>query len=558
MKRFFSVILFFLSLSSLLSAQNIWYFGNGAGLNFSFGHPEPVSDGKLYTLEGCATACDEKGRLLFYTDGVTVWNKHHRVMQNGTGLNGSPSSTQVLIVPQPGSDLYFIFMMDEKAGKNGFSYAVVDLSSAEGSVIKKNVVILASSSEKVTVVRQDAGGFWVIAHQWNSSNFYSFPVTSSGLGAPVYSSVGLYHAETGAGENREAIGCMTASLDGKKIALVTCYREKDNLELFDFDAATGKLSNAFSVTLKGSPYGLCFSPDSKKLYISFLKGRSGVMQYDVSDGTPVQVIASSEDNSFGALKLGPDGRIYVARPGNFLDAIKDPNAKAPACKYIVKAVSLSPASCNFGLPNTYLTAKPEHDPPKIQGKIPVPVAEPPVVFDCDKVIEKPFTKSGQMTMTDISVCEAEYMLSAKNFGASFAWSNLASTQKITVSTSGIYRVEIRKGGCSVTDSLRVRFRKDNAVFSFLPTFDPEAEFLSAEFYYEIDDVHGFELKVFGKRRNVLFETTNFKKKWNGKNPKGKLVPAGKYAWTVKYIPNCPKDSKQVTQSGQVTVKRTKK
>ncbi|TAL56311.1 MAG: hypothetical protein EPN85_15140, partial [Bacteroidetes bacterium] len=136
-------------------------------------------------------------------------------------------------------------------------------------------------------------------------------------------------------------------------------------------------------------------------------------------------------------------------------------------------------------------------------------------------------------------------------------STLETTQKITAKISGVYRIAITKEGCTITDSVRLRFRKEDAVFTFLPSFSPETEFLNTEFYYEIDDVQLFELKVYDKRKNILFETRNIKKKWNGKNPKGAIAPSGEYLWVVKYKPNCPKDSKLVVQEGKVTVKRKK-
>ncbi|TAL58856.1 MAG: hypothetical protein EPN85_10555, partial [Bacteroidetes bacterium] len=277
----------------LLPAQQIWYFGNGAGLDFSSGTPKSVYDGKLFTLEGCATACDDKGRLLFYTDGITVWNKYHKEMQNGTGLNGSPSSTQsALIVLQPGTkDIFFLFTTDEKGGTKGLCYSVIDLSEDEGVVTQKNIKLLKLSAEKITAVRNESGkGFWVISHQWNSNNFYVFPVTVQGVGKPVISPVGTSHAETGAGENREAIGCFAVSPDGKKVASVICYRAKNNLELFDFNNSTGRVSNALAFTLTGSPYGLAFSPDNSKLYISFLKGRSGVVQFDLDGKSTAEIV----------------------------------------------------------------------------------------------------------------------------------------------------------------------------------------------------------------------------------------------------------------------------
>ena len=96
-----------------------------------------------------------------------------------------------------------------------------------------------------------------------------------------------------------------------------------------------------------------------------------------------------------------------------------------------------------------------------------------------------------------------------------------------------------------------------AVFRYLPAFNPESEFLNSEFYYSIDEIYDFDLKVFNKKNKIIFETKNPEQKWNGKNLKGEFVIAGEYAWEVKFRPQCPKDAKSIIQNGKVTVRRAK-
>ncbi len=69
-----------------LSAQdeaNIWYFGKNAGIDFNQGAPQALLNGAINHLEGCATWSDATGSLLFYSYGVTFWNRHHQHMPNG-------------------------------------------------------------------------------------------------------------------------------------------------------------------------------------------------------------------------------------------------------------------------------------------------------------------------------------------------------------------------------------------------------------------------------------------------------------------------------------------
>ena len=71
----FILIIFLCGVLSEVSAQNQnnrWYFGINAGLNFNSGSPVALTDGALFSNEGCATISDNSGNLLFYTNGVIV------------------------------------------------------------------------------------------------------------------------------------------------------------------------------------------------------------------------------------------------------------------------------------------------------------------------------------------------------------------------------------------------------------------------------------------------------------------------------------------------------
>src|SRR5690606_37559289 len=106
------------TISTYAQEHNIWYFGTYAGLDFNSGVPVALTDGQLNTMEGSASIADSNGNLLFYTNGVSVWNKNHEIMENGTGLMGDSSSIQsALIVLKPGSNtIYYIFTVAAGGG----------------------------------------------------------------------------------------------------------------------------------------------------------------------------------------------------------------------------------------------------------------------------------------------------------------------------------------------------------------------------------------------------------------------------------------------------------
>ncbi|PKQ45181.1 T9SS type B sorting domain-containing protein [Confluentibacter flavum] len=354
------LILFFLiALCSTLAfsqqeASN-WYFGDHAGLKF---HPDgsvtPLSDGKLKTNEGCASLSNSNGDLLFYTDGLTIWNKNHQVMPNGTGLMGHSSSTQsATIVPKPGSsNLFYVFTLDYEVHPNGFRYSIVDinLDGGLGAVTSdKNVLIYTPSDEKLSIVKHKNGvDFWVVTHGWNSNTFYSYLLSSSGLSAsPVPSNVGLFVG--GSAEN--VWGYMKISPDGSKLAI--CHALQ-NFELLDFDNATGLVSNPLVLRTGDGMYGVEFSTNSAVLYLSVTNPSPyKVIQYDLTSSNIVGSAFTTLIPSIFpcALQLGPNGKIYIAEYGKLkLGVINNPNTIGAGCDLQMDAVDLAGRMCNMGLP----------------------------------------------------------------------------------------------------------------------------------------------------------------------------------------------------------------
>src|SRR5690606_27216537 len=110
------IFLCFIVASSLQAQMQTahWYFGKYAGLDFSSGSAVMVTDGQINTKEGCTSISDEYGNLLFYTDGRTVYDASHNIIENGTGLRGDFSSmSSAVVLPVPDDcNLYYVFSID--------------------------------------------------------------------------------------------------------------------------------------------------------------------------------------------------------------------------------------------------------------------------------------------------------------------------------------------------------------------------------------------------------------------------------------------------------------
>ena len=367
MNKVYNLLLIFLFSIFCLSVRaqkegNNWYFGNNAGLTFNTSPPTALTNGALNTLEGSATISDCSGSLLFYTDGVTIWDKTHNPMPNGTGLLGHPSSTQSgIMVPQPDNDsIYYVFTLEaQEQASHRLHYSIVNMNllGGLGNVTVKNVLLLPYTTERITVVRHTNNiDFWIVVHLGNSIAFNSYLLSSSGLNtSPITSNVGVAQA----GPN--TAGYMKSSPDGSKICEV--QYTLNSVQVFDFNRATGVLANAFAFNKSTYPYGVEFSPDGLKLYLTCV-GSGTIIQYDLSLGTAAAIIASatligspaSAPCIFslvgGALQLGPDGKIYVGRCGtSTLGVIDNPNFAGIGCNYIDIGVSLGGKLVQLGLTN---------------------------------------------------------------------------------------------------------------------------------------------------------------------------------------------------------------
>jgi gliding motility-associated-like protein len=386
-----SIFILFLIYSSVAFSQKEsanWYFGANAGLTFNSGSPVPLLDSAMNAPEGTATISDKNGNLLFYTNGVQVYTRNHTQMPNGNGLLGTGTPSQAtLIVPKPGdTNIYYIFTVSgqESRGREGLNYYEVNmaLNGGLGDVTLMNGKALNASpvtpplttpvSEKLTAVSHfDGKQIWVLCHSAsNNNNFLAFRVSETGVSqTPVVSSVGYtisYNVDNNNfGLDHNGVGYLKLSPDGKKLASATILSYansapsllKSGLELFDFNSATGVVSNP-KVLNQLNNYSTEFSPNSKVLYSTSSVGSNAdrVYQYDLAtnDETAIknsQLLIGSQTGT-SALQLAIDGKIYVANNGfpGGLHVINSPNTLGAMSDFRARAASIGGKTSFLGLP----------------------------------------------------------------------------------------------------------------------------------------------------------------------------------------------------------------
>lgn len=379
MKPFCKILMLVVALNTgfVANAQNEfskWYFGFNAGLDFSTSPPTVLTNGALMTIEGVATISDSGGNLLFYTDGSTVYNSTHTVMVNGSGLYGNFTSSQsAIIVKQPGNtNIYYIF----NVGDYGFTYSIVDMTLAAGlgSVSVKNTTLYTPTCEKQAAVRHCNGkDAWIITHHNGTNEFRTYLLNNIGVVSnPVVSAIGessspiVYLSD---------IGQLKISPDGRKLAVTTASNSPivnqvaGGFFLFDFDAATGVVSNSLSLlsapslTQSSGAYGIEFSQDGTKLYgvtSPVAPNYScSLHQWDVCANGSTAIVAShylfpQTFPNAGSLQRAINGKIYLASGGSnsqSLSVINNPNASGAAMNFIMNGQSVTPGYCKLGLPN---------------------------------------------------------------------------------------------------------------------------------------------------------------------------------------------------------------
>ncbi len=368
-----------------------WYFGQNAGLDFSGGGtPKPITDGKLSTIEGSSSIANTKGILLFYTDGVTIYDKEGNPLKSlvpgdtstvQTPLGGNAKSTQsALIVPKPtcrGCEyLYYVYTTSEIRGQKVLTYSVVDMrqNGGKGAIVEKNIPVSSQGTEQSVSVRNDRDStYWVITRVFGTNRFEirhltrgENPILTNYEGGQKIDS--LAQAE---GYIKIGPADTTGGNQGNRpMAVVIPGPPKNSVDLYTFNDSTGKMTFNRTLDLGPAPpkaYGVEFSPDGKSLYVTMLadtnadgslKGSSYILKYDLNQTDSLlarsrTVVDSSTTRQYGSIQIGPDGRLYVAIQGSTsLGTIENPNGGLlDSLIYTPNGQSLGGQTSQLGLPN---------------------------------------------------------------------------------------------------------------------------------------------------------------------------------------------------------------
>ena len=145
-----------------------------------------------------------------------------------------------------------------------------------------------------------------------------------------------------------------------------------------------------------------------------------------------------------------------------------------------------------------------------------------------KVIPTPvagFTK-------DTLYFDEQTRLEAARGYASYGWNTGDSTYSILVTSEGWYTVTLKTAeGCTATDSVMM-------LYSFVPlsmpnAFTPNSDLKNDKFRAYGTGIAEYNMKIFNRWGELLFETDNINTGWDGKY-KGSMLPKGIYVYYIYF------------------------
>jgi hypothetical protein len=329
---------------------------------------------------------DDKGDLLFYSNGCKILNGKHKLIESGeninpgalhdewcdsTNINSYSTAQGLLSLPWPGRpDEYAMFhlgwfRLDHSPGTyylRDFYYTQIDMEAngGLGKVVDKNHLMLQDDMlvDNLTAVRHGNGrDWWIVQPRGFSDSIYMYLLTPYGIEGPRVERTGLRLNWRGFNAGQVAF-----SPDGTKYVRANYI---DGVDILDFDRCKGKFCCTKRLPYPGSPddqaTGVAVSPSSRYLYVSAL---TKLFQYDLwaKDVESSKIQIGVYDNfidstgflptSFYQQMLAPNGKIYMTSTNGviYLHTIHQPDSAGLACDFRQHDFKL-PTLHGFCVPN---------------------------------------------------------------------------------------------------------------------------------------------------------------------------------------------------------------
>jgi hypothetical protein len=309
-------------------SNNIWCFGDSAGLDFSDTTNITVFKTAVVSKGSCTSIANSSNQLFFYSfnkAGIAglkttrVFSSTHNIMQGGDSIDGDGWYHELVIVPFPNDSTKFYLFSIGVSSFVGLSYSIIDMTQngGLGAVTQKNIVLntIPANDGLVAVKHGNGRDSWLFftSYKTPNNNFKLYLISPSGIANPIIKSAGPVNPGNNAGR-------IKFSVEGNKFAMVNNIGQ---IDYYDFDRCSGDITHIQTISpMTNFPwhqyFSCAFSPSGRYLYVGDYDTIARIYQFDLQAAniasTKYEVYAFvNQINGGGAIKLAPDNKIYCTQ-----------------------------------------------------------------------------------------------------------------------------------------------------------------------------------------------------------------------------------------------------
>jgi len=329
----YTILTIFLFVTTHLVAQkesNIWYFGNGQGVEFNQLTPSALSDSFTKSIHRLvpATICDSLGNEVLFSNGISIRNgkTKNETLTSLFGISEYQTILNNYIIPNPDNhNEYFVFSsgsyreinQDGNLQYKGTSrYQRVRFTGPEkDSLIQVSPPQEFLNKESLIAAYENIENnfYWVAVYAPITGRLYIHKLGENGLAYPSHA----YWLDT-TGLNPEQPtntinwNTITFSSDGSKLAFAKVAYD-NSITLCNFDQKNGTISGIRRIE-EVSISLLEFSYSGEFIYVNKSVG-GGIYQCRTQFTNSLNLsdtgFATLIGDGFGSALIGPDKKIYL-------------------------------------------------------------------------------------------------------------------------------------------------------------------------------------------------------------------------------------------------------
>jgi hypothetical protein len=304
-----------------------WIFGRNNWYYFGSGSIQKINTStQINTREGSDSISDDNGNLLYYTDGINIYNSSNTTVVSNLGGSDQSFQSGNIVQDTYNTNNYWVFGIRNWLTASNLSWVKLNSSS----VVQLSGTVSGNYAEVLTTTsHSDIDKFWLVLRPKNSQYINSFLVSGGTISAtPVQTLTSFVFS----GQNR--YGQMKFSPNGDKMVWAVGTQNNDgpvNVAVYDFNKTTGVFSNErillnynrnYVITYTGSTtrsnitanylISADFSPNGRYVYVGgndlIRFDLSGLTSYPTLSGIPVTTISQTLPSSAATVTLPTDVR----------------------------------------------------------------------------------------------------------------------------------------------------------------------------------------------------------------------------------------------------------